>query len=184
MLTVSLPSTLQEERTYSSSYSQPRHYMDWCSNLLSDSFTRVERTTGTQWTGGQVRPNIDMHVLNKRQNFYSLQNRITNCRLLKLLPCHYNHRSIRFQHATQTVLLLYICFMTATINFKPQHFSLFVREKPWVDYLSNLRKSSMKPQKRNQSMTQFRQFRRSAWVDLRLHAPQLRSWHGRKKKIV
>jgi hypothetical protein len=66
---LSMNSALLGEQKYSSIYSQPRHYMQLCSNSLSGSFTRVDWTSGTQWKGGRVRLKIEMYVLDKRQNF-------------------------------------------------------------------------------------------------------------------
>ena len=75
---LSMISALLGEQKYNSRYSQPRHYMELCSHLLSGSFTHVDWTTGTQWTRGRVCVKIKMHVLDKRQNI--------------LLPPESNHK--------------------------------------------------------------------------------------------
>ena len=45
------------------------------SKFTARKFTNVDKTIGTKWTGGRMSPKNDMYVLDKRHNFYTLENR-------------------------------------------------------------------------------------------------------------
>jgi hypothetical protein len=129
MLTVYLPSTLQEGQTYSSSYSQPR----------------------TTWSCVQIYCPTALHALKEplaptehearcapkpRCTFWIKDRTFTPSRIEPQIIGCTNHCLVntmrdpsRFQHVTKTVLVRAICFMAATINFKTEPSSLFVCEK-------------------------------------------------------